>query len=308
MIINVDYSEKKWIYRYKFLKLLPKVFYPFWLSYIYKQKFGDNLNLKNPQKMSEKLLKSCITDISPLKSKLADKLEAKKYVSSLIPELSIAEVYQVADSFEELDFSKLQNSFVLKTNHAWKSNALVENKESLTNEDIRKYAEYYKNVLKVNYAYWGNLELQYKDIKPKIYAEEYLTSIDGYSLIKEYEVYCFKGNPEFINYVISYSGDPNKLEMPEEKCDFAKARIFNKNWKKVDFKIRYENDIQSPDTPNKSLIMEYARKLSTEFDFVRVDLFEVDNKLYFGEFTFTPQACFIDFYPREKDLFYGKKM
>jgi len=304
MIFAVDYFDKLYNLRYYFFKNLPEVFYPCILKYYYAQRFSRKLNLKSPKRFSEKILWSILYDKNQMKTILSDRLKAKEYVVKLLPSLKTAKVYQVCSSFESLDFSKCPESFVIKTNHAWKSHVYIENKNKITAEDYEQYKKYYKKVLGINYAYWGTPELQYKNIEPQIYTEEFLGTKNETSIIKEYEVYCFNGKPEFINYSISGSGAPDV----SKKSDSLFSSMFDCNWKKADFFIRFDSNIKSPDSKNKDLILYYAEKLSYEFKFVRIDFFEFGGELYFGEFTFSPYSGFIKFCPDKYDLFYGEKI
>ncbi len=306
MIIPSDYNSLKYNIKYLFLKYLPVYFYPFVLSYYYEQKFKRKLNLKNPQRLSEKILWSVLYDNNPMKTVLADKLKAKEYVSAILPDLKAAKVFQIAFSFNDININKAPDTFVIKTNHAWRTHILVKDKNKITKEDYNFYKKFYKKVLNINYAYWGTPELQYENIEPKVYLEEYLyaqPNREGDSFIKEYEVFCFNGKPEFINYSKSLNDTEEPLDRP---C--KEGRCFDTHWAVADYNIMNNDDIKEPDTINKDLIIYYAEILSTGFDFVRIDFFEIDNELYFGEFTFSPYAGFIQFLPDEYDLFFGQKL
>lgn len=304
MIVNISYyNNPDRLMRYYFFKSLPKVLYPLILKYYYKKVYKKHLNLKNPKLLSEKLFWSLLYDNNLQKEILTDKLKAKEYILKHLPELKTAKTYQVCSKFDDIDFSKCPKTFVIKTNHAWKSNILIEDKNKITDEIYNYYKKYYKRVLNINYAYFSIFELQYSNITPKIYVEEYLGKDNEEYYIKEYEVYCFNGIPEFINYTITpISGfDINKI-------DSSKSRIFDTNWNKTDFHIRFNDDIETPDSENKQRILDYAKKLSHNLKFVRLDFFEVGNQLYFGEFTFSPYGGFVRFYPEKYDLYFGEKL
>lgn len=309
MIIHADYDSPKYIRRYLFTKYFPEKFYPMLLKHFYNEKFGRSLNLENPKRLSEKIIWSLLYNKNPMRTILSDKLKAKEYVSKILPQLKNAEVYQISASFDKLDFNKAPKTFVIKTNHAWNSHILIEDKNKITEEEYNSYKKFYKKILNINYAYWGTPEPQYKKIKPLIFLEEYLHSKVKESVIREYCVYCFNGKPEFLNYFVSCCGNPEKdISLISEKKDFLQAQCFDLNWNKADFKLRFSNNLCAPNSINKKIIIEYAEILSTGFDFVRIDFFEVDNTLYFGEFTFSPYSGFIEFIPDEYDLFYGNKL
>ncbi len=295
MILLNDYKDiNVWI-RYFFQKMFPPVFYPYLLKFFYKRYMNKELSLSNPRTLSEKINVLKLANNEPLKFLLADRLYCKNYVKKIIPELSCAQVYQVAPSFGKIDFSVLPDSFIIKLSHACKTGILVENKNLLTQEQINQYRKYYKKVMSINYAFWGVLELQYKNIKPCIYVEEYIPHV-GCEKFMEYEIYCFNGNPEFIQYTINNN---NSFDVT----------FLDTEWKKAPYDLfapRQETFI--PSTPNKDKMIEYARKLSKDFKFVRIDFFEKNDILYFAEMTFSPFMGNIKFVPDEYDLILGEKL
>ena len=317
MIYNTYKGFKIWG-RYYFEKLLPKEFYPKFIEYSYKQNIQKCINLKNPQNFSEKLNYLKIYDATPQKTLLSDKLLAKEYIKENIPDLATAKVYQIGTSFEELDFEKCPSKFIIKTNHACKTGRLIKNKNSITKQEYKNYKKYYKKVLAINYAFWGTLELQYKDIVPKVYTEEYLESNNPDFLINEYEVYCLNGSPEFIQYVVRMKqATSNAFYNPDWTiADFSlfKESILP-NIAEIDPKkvIDYElflkhKEIMTPPQTNRNRVLEYSKFLSKDFKFARIDFFEINNNLYFGEVTFTPFSGDIKFVPEEYDLILGKKL
>lgn len=297
MLVFYDYTEKeKWV-RYYIEKFLPKCLYPAFVEWDYKKTHGNKeINLKNPLTFSEKLNYLKIFDLSPEKQYVSDKLTAKEYVKQKIPELNVAKVYTTASSFDELNFDLCPSKFILKTNHACKTGIVINNKDEITKEDYEKYRKYYKKVLSLNYAFWGTLELQYKDIKPQIYAEEYLMQKED-DLHIEYEVYCLNGRPEFLQYT-----KHNVIE----RMDFM---FLDTNWNKTDFRLQvdFSADVV-PNDYNKDKILEYSKILSKDFKFARIDFIEINNVLYFSEITFTPFSCQINFIPEKFDKTYGDKL
>lgn len=288
-IFNISQKFQYWI-----LKLSPKQFYPLLLEILYKKIMQKPLNLKNPATLSEKIQWIKLNDNKPLKTLLSDKISVKKYIKENLPELKIAKIYKEYNSFTEIDFDKLPETFVIKTNHAYKTHYFILDKNKITENEYKKYEKFYKKVLSVNYAYWGELELQYKNIKPKIYIEEYLREEIG-SHFQEYEIYCFNGKPEFLALIIKEGYD-------------RQLYTYDVNWKKLEFKLFFGNDNEIPKPINLDKILSYATLLANDFKFVRVDFFEINNELYFGEMSFTPFAGYIRFEPEKYDLIYGQKL
>ncbi len=298
-LFRETYQNENDLSRYKKLKFSPRFLYPYIVAKEYKRCLGCNLNLKSPEKFSEKLQYIKLNNKNKLKNSLTDKIQLKKYISEKIPDLKTAPIYQIFDNADDIDFKNLPNEFVLKTNHAWKTNIYIENKNILTEEQIENIKNYYRHVTQINFAYWSFYELQYKDIVPKIFAEE---SYGDLWSVKQYEVWCFNGKPEFISV--------NFSKMENNQSSYH-TYIYDCNWNKENFGIYSDipcDEISKPDNIDK--ILKYAIILSEDFDFVRVD-FAVNNDkniLYLNELTFTPYSGFILFTGENQDLYYGNKL
>ena len=293
-----DYNEKKYLDRYKIFKLCPPILYKYIIGKEYKKIYNKKLNLRNPQKLSEKLQWLKLYDKNPLKTRLTDKILLKEYIKENIPDLKTAKIYKIFNTAEEIDFTDLPKEFIIKTNHSWKTNIYIEDKNKITKEKLEEYKEYYKQALKINYAYWSFFELQYKDIKPKVFAEEFYGDLYA---TKQYEIYCFNGNPEFIvcgMYKI------------ESNYSNYKQYIYNENWEKLNFNIENEVDDSQCIKPAYLVKMiESAKILSKNSKFVRVDFAENENDIYLNEVTFTPYSGFVIFYAIiDMDLYYGNKL
>ncbi len=151
--------------------------------------------------------------------------------------------------------------------------------------------------MQINYAYWSYYELQYKDIKPKVFAEEYYGSMYD---IYQYEVWCFNGNPEFITVY--------KYFYQDEIYIYSQC-IYDRNWNKLNFNLLdpiSDKDFEQP--KNLQKMLEYSEKLSKDFKLVRIDFFEKEGNLYINEMTFTPGSGFLHFTGENKDLYYGNKL
>ncbi len=293
------YKKEEALNRYKKLKSYPRFLYPYIVKKEYKRCLGCELNLKSPRKLSEKLQYIKLNNKNKLKNTLTDKIQLKKYIAQKVPELQTAKIYRIFDSAEDINFDNLPEEFVLKTNHAWKTNIYIENKNILTEKQITDIKGYYSHATKINFAYWSFYELQYKDIIPKVYAEAFYGDIWS---VKQYEVWCFNGKPEFIS--VNFS----KLE---GNTSYNYSYIYDCNWQKADFHIYHEipdDEIPKPDNIDK--ILKYAIMLSKDFDFVRVDfaINEDKNILYLNELTFTPYSGFLLFKGEDRDLYYGNKL
>ena len=301
MRTSKDYFDFKYIAQYNFLRSIPTEIYPYILKYKYKKELNKELNLKNPKTFTEKIQWLKLYNKNHLKALLSDKLASKKYAKKLIPEINVAKVYDVSNTFESIDFSKCPNSFVLKTNHSWRTGSIVQNKSELLDKNYNLYSRCYKGALNINYAYWNFYELQYKDIKPMVFAEELLFNEENKQKITEYEAYCFNGKVEFVRICFNFC-DNGKF--------YKRYGIWNRNAEQMNFALFfYINDKQlqlRSDFYKK--VIEYSEILSSGIDFVRIDFLGTENKLYFLETTFTPFSGFIKFIPDEFDLYYGEKL
>lgn len=288
--------------KYRILKFIPRKFYPIVLSYEYQKNFKKKLNLKKPKTFTEKLQYLKLYETDSNKSLMTDKLYAKKYVKKLIPEILTAEVYDVADSFDKLNFDVFPNQFVLKTNHSCKTCTFIYDKNNITKSDFANYSRYYKNALNTNFAFLAGYELQYEHIKPVVFAEELLSIKNETEKVREYEAYCFCGKVEFVRITFNFKDVDSNT--------FRRFGIWDKNGNPCKFSLFFElNDIPlsfNPESFNK--VVKYSEIISENFDFVRVDFFETENKLFFLETTFTPFSGFIKFLPDKYDELYGEKL
>ncbi len=297
MYITDVYSNKYAYLRYKVLQFVPAIFRKYFIQYSYKKFYKQNLDLKNPKRLSEKIQWLKINGDKRIKTYLSDKLQVKNYIKKELPELKCANVYQIDKNFKNLNWDKLPQEFILKTNHAWLTNIVIENKYDIAENEYKAIAKFYSKVLKINFAFWSNYEMQYKDIIPYIYAEEYL---GDWRKRNEYEIWCFNGNVEFITY---------KQPIKINKTMFRMISYYNNKWEKQNFYIEHK-ELKNvfPNGNNKYKVIEYAKILSKDIDFVRVDFMEVNDELYFCEMTFTPFSGYIDIQPRQYDLILGEKL
>lgn len=291
-------------YSYEFFEKLPEKFYFRYLRKIYTKIMGKRLNLDNPKCFSEKIQWLKLNDNLPIKTKLADKLAVRDWVRERIPELKFTQIYSVGRNFDELDFSKCPECFVIKTNHACRQMIKVTNKSKFFSPEEKEKLKTYKSVVKFwlsrHFAFNSGFELQYKNIPRRVYAEEFIDNgcSEGYS---DYKVYCFNGVPKFIEYFIN-----------------GKVAIFDTNWNELEVCYegypRYSSEKHlhtSTQTgglsPLKKLpnILEYAAELSKNFKFVRIDFFEHREAIYLGEMTFTPHSGFFFFNPKKYDIIFG---
>lgn len=167
------------------------------LGFWYKYRFGTRLNLKNPKTFNEKIQWLKLYDRNPLYTTMVDKYEAKKYVASIIGEEYIIPTLGVWDKFDDIDFDKLPNQFVLKCTHDSGGLAVCKDKKVF---DINAARKRINRSLKRNF-YWIGREWPYKDVRPRIIAEQYMENSDGRTELSDYKFYCFNGKPEYCHVI-----------------------------------------------------------------------------------------------------------
>lgn len=255
----------------------------------YLRVHGKPLNSTNPQNFTEKLFCRMISlnrGHNPIFTQLADKYTARAYVSNKVGEQHLVKLLWHGTDPSAIPFDTLPAEYVIKTNHG-SSHIIVVKGEPDRIDIIGRLSGWLKN----NY-YWSCREHQYYHIKPRVMIEEYLRTQDGSGPL-EYRTWCFKGIPEVIQ-VDNHAKDINPF--------------FDTHWNQLD--LYYREGVSRPAIArpmNFEQMMSIASRLSTGFDFVRIDLYNLNGKIYFGECTFTPMAGEIKLRPESWDLKLGEK-
>lgn len=256
---------------------------------------GKPLNLTNPQTFTEKLFWRMVTwnrgRMNPRFTQLADKYAVRAHVASTVGEGYLTDLLWHGDNPRAIPFDRLPAEYVIKPNHA-AGQVLIVRGEVDRDEIIRTVSSW----LASNY-YWNGREYQYYGIKPRIVIEEYLKDQDGNPPFN-YKCYCFNGVPDQI-LVRSHIQDTTQDIWP----------IFDTTWNLLDVTYK-EQCVARPWLPkpaNLDEMLALAAKLSVGFGYVRVDLYNVSGRIYFGELTFTPAAGIIKYDPEFWDLQLGEK-
>lgn len=263
-----------------------------YLTIAFWARLHRRLNLDNPRAYNDKLQWLKLYDRNPLYTKLVDKYEVKPIVAEIIGERYIIPTLGVYDKFDEIDFEKLPNRFVLKCTHDSGGLVVCKDKASLNIEQAQKVIN---QSMRHNY-YYGMREWPYKNVRPRIIAEEYMED-SQYGELRDYKFFCFDG---VVKALFIASDRMNKNE--ETKFDF-----FDENFNHLPFRNGHPNASVMPKKPKcfdemKSL----AAKLSRGIPHVRIDLYEVDGRVYFGEMTFFHWSGMTQFEPIEWDYKFGE--
>ena len=248
------------------------------------------LNLEDPKTFNEKLQWIKLHDRQPIYSKLVDKYEVKQYVADIIGEEHIIPTIGVYDRVEDIDFEALPQQFVLKCTHDSGGIVICKDKSLLDHDAaIRKL----QHGLKKNY-YYQNREWPYKNVKPRIIAEQYMDN-DGQEL-DDYKVHNFNGEPK----VVLVCSDRYKISGLAE--DF-----YSCEWEHLDISrpgLRHSAEVQKKPAELDEML-NLAKKLSVGIPFVRTDFYIINHQVYFGEMTFFPACGMKPFVPREWDYKLG---
>jgi len=252
------------------------------------------ISWRNPKTYNDHLVLSMI---NPQTKKLwiyTDKLEVRKYVEKKIGKHILNKVYKIYNSAREIDFESLPKQFALKTNHGSSWNIICNNKDKLDRLAWIKAKAQLDDWTTTNYYYFFR-EGSYKLIKPRIFLERYL--VDKQGQLPDYKFFCWYGQVKFIQI------------NTDRYTKNHKQTFFDLNWKRLPFH-RYTPSSKAYIPPPSKLpeMLEIAAKLSNSKDFahVRVDLYQVNNKIYFGKMTFTPGGGMYNFVPYKYEYVLGK--
>ena len=253
---------------------------------------GYKLNLDNPITFNEKIQWLKLYDRKPEYTKMVDKIEAKKYVASIIGEDHIIPTLAVYDRVEDINFDALPDQFVLKCSHDSGGIVICKDKSRL---DKAAAIKKLKKGLRTNF-YWQNREWPYKNVKPRIIAEQYMENSSTKDL-RDYKFFCFDGVAKAL-FIATDRQNTNE----ETKFDF-----FDADFHHLDIRNGHPNSSIPIGKPEKFEEMKkLAEKLSAHIPHLRVDFYEVNGKAYFGELTFSHWSGMMPFEPEKWDEEFGK--
>lgn len=270
-----------------------------YLKLRYKCIMGRDLDLNNPVSFNEKLQWLKVYDRKQVYETMVDKYSAKLFVSEKVGKEYLIPTYGVWDKFEDIKFEKLPNEFVIKCTHDSGGIVIVRDKSSV---DFKAIKSKMNKLLKKNFYRYGR-EWPYKNIKPRIIVEKYMENSshskeDSFSEgLLDYKFYCFNGIPRFL--YVSYGLDNH---------DNASISFVSLDWSEMPFyRVDYKSFSKLPPKPSCfDEMLEICKKLAENTRFLRVDLYEVDNKVFFSEMTFYPCSGFMPFNDYKYDIEIGK--
>jgi hypothetical protein len=241
-----------------------------------RQTYMKNQNMtyneSNLVTIQDKLNYLTIHEFPDYKSRIVDKINLHKYSQKILGKDICVPILKIYKHSNEINLNELPEQFVLKCNHGVGMNIICKNKKKF---NITTAKDLLNNWMSINYGQLS-YEFQYLNIKNTIFAEKYLKDD-----IEEYKVYCFHGEPKFISV-------EKKIEANNKIINY-----YDLDWKLTDIETGFPYFYRLPDfffqKPKKlNIMIEYAKQLSSEFVFVRVDFYEIDENVYLRQLTFTP--------------------
>lgn len=289
MPLKEKLNDKQRRMLYSFLDILPDKIV---IQLQYYAALGRILNLENPKRFTEKIEWYKLNYRDPVMTICADKYKVRSYVKERNYEKYMPKLYGVYDSYNEINFEQLPDSFVIKANNGSGTNIFIKSKNDINFNEIGRVV---KSWNKVNTLSVGR-EWVYKDIDPKILTEELLVPEDGFQQkygLNDYKILCFNGEAKFIWVDIDRSNNHRR-------------NFFDLNWNQVNVisdKPLFKGEIDKPFGLEK--MIEIANTFSKDFPFVRVDFYSLNNHIYIGELTFYPWSGTVQFTPDDFDFELG---
>lgn len=259
----------------------------------FKHTFGKELDLENPKTFNEKLQWLKIHDRNPAYVKLVDKYAVREFIAEQLGEEFLIPLLGVWERPDDIDFSTLPDRFVLKCNHnSGLGMCICKDKKTL---DIKKVKNELRKGLTQNYYLTGR-EWPYKDVPRKIICEQYMTDTPEATDFTDYKFFCFDGTVDCVMVCLERSSGNTKFY------------FFDKEWQLKRLNVRGKNapaGFTIPKPQCMDQMFEIAARLSVGLPFVRVDLYQSNGKIYFGEMTFFPDSGFDKNILPETDRYFG---
>lgn len=265
---------------------LPKIKKQYLEEKFYKT-MGYKMNWENPKTFNQKIQFRKVFDKNPLYALCSDKYRVREYVKEKIGEEYLIPLHLVTDRLTEEHWEKLPNQCVIKANHNSGPVQIILDKAKV---DKYKVIKEINRQLKEKYGLIS-MESYYDDIKPMVTVEK-LIKDKNKSVLDDYKIYCFNRNNKFKCFV---------QVIAERKNGSYKADFYSENWENLGFYLGgelMENKLTEP--KNLKEMIKISKKLSEDFDYARIDLYNLDGKIYFGEITFCPNSGLKSFKPDNK--------
>jgi len=257
----------------------------------YRLDVGRRLNLDTPRAFTEKIQHIKLYNRNPLRRVAASRIKAREYVNKMVGEEFLIPIHLTTEKLTKREWQSLPDKFVLKANHGCGMIEIIEDKQSAEFEAVRNKTKEWQNF---DYASFGR-EWVYKDVNRTIIAEELLLNHEN-EIPNDYKFFCFHGKVEMIQVIIGRFGN-------------QRHNLYDRDFNLLPVTRVYPNSKNSLSPPgNLDEMIKLAEELSAEFNFIRVDLYSVRDRVYFGELTNFPGNGFISYEPDSFDFELGEKL
>lgn len=288
----INFDVYNFLYERYYSKLKKEDFEDELIDWYKYRSLSDRNPLENPKTFNEKIQWLKINDATKLKTICADKYAVRGYIEEKVGKEYLILLLGCWNKFEDIDFSKLPDKMIFKSTTGSARYKIVKDKKNIDYEDLKKSMDSWR---KLPYGYAG-MEIHYLDIERKIICET-LLDMDGPS-VADYKIHCFNGKPLIVEYI------------SDRKNHSYRESWFDTDWNKLNIIMNSDSAMNHEIIPNppKKLekMIEISKVLSKDFIYVRVDLYEIDGEIYFGELTFTPANGFDEWKGRKSQLLVGE--
>ncbi|KWZ89952.1 hypothetical protein HMPREF3224_01834 [Anaerococcus hydrogenalis] len=288
----INFDVYNFLYERYYSKLKKEDFEDELIDWYKYRSLSDRNALENPKTFNEKIQWLKINDATKLKTICADKYAVRGYIEEKVGKEYLIPLLGCWNKFEDINFSKLPDKMIFKSTTGSARYKIIKDKKNIDYEDLKKSMDSWQ---KLPYGYAG-MEIHYLDIERKIICEK-LLDMDGPSVV-DYKIHCFNGKPIIVEYI------------SDRKNHSYRESWFDTKWNKLNIVMDSDSALnhEIPPNPPEKLekMIEISKILSEDFIYVRVDLYEIDGKIYFGELTFTPANGFDEWKGRKSQLLVGK--
>jgi hypothetical protein len=277
-LINVSLLGRLFPFWFRIARWIPSD--RLYLKIFYRLAMGEALNLKNPKTFTQKIQWLKLHNTNPLYSKMVDKFQVRNIITEMLGSEYLIPLLGVWSRFEEIDFSQLPPQFVLKTTHDSGNVIVCKDKETF---DFSKARKKLTKALKTNY-FFKSREYPYKHAVPRIIAEKYMFD-ETQEELTDYKFFCFNGKPELLQITANkgFEKSANYYDIEFDPLDLSTGS--------------YPLNMELSKPENYSEMLKIAELLSQDIIHVRIDLYSIKSRIYFGEFTFHNSGGIVNFSP-----------
>ncbi len=255
----------------------------------YKEFLSKNIDLKNPKLFTEKIQWLKLNDRRDIYTKCADKFHVRSYVEEKLGAKYLIPLVLMTENYSRINQNNLPDyPVIIKTTHDSGGTLIINDKKKVDFKKVQKSLARRLN----NNHYYLYREWEYKNIKPRIIVEKLFQDEMENQQLNDYKIHCFHGKPLFIQTIF-------------DRGSVTKENWYDTSWNPLDvyYFSQIKKNVQKPKVINE--LLRISEILSQDFPYVRVDLYIVDNKIYFGELTFRPYGGFMSFVPESFDIQLG---